>query len=110
MTGNKLVPFIEFLPASLTNSPLRQRLTIDDEIVLQEDGNLAIPNRPGLGVKINMDALREFEDTAQKAIERGAGQGLGQAALAVPIANQAMDGFRTAATDQGMYKNRPGRE
>ena len=106
MAGNDLVPFIEFLPASLTNSPLRQRLTIDDEIVLQEDGNLAIPSRPGLGVKINMDALREFEDTAQKAIERGAGQGLGQAALAVPISNQAMDGFRTAATYQGgMNKN-----
>ena len=28
VAGSKLCPFIEFLPASLTNSPLRQRLTI----------------------------------------------------------------------------------
>lgn len=51
-------PFIEFLPAELSNSPLRQMLT-QDEIALR-DGVIPVPQRPGLGVALNRDALQRF--------------------------------------------------
>ena len=66
----------------------------DDEIILQENGRLVIPTRPGLGVNVNMDALHEFENAAKMALERGAGHGKGQAALAVPVEYRIIDGFK----------------
>ena len=76
--------FVEFLPTELSSSPLRQRLTSDDEAALHSNGTLPLPRRPGLGVTVDMTALREFEGYAAAAIERGAGHGKGMAALAAP--------------------------
>ena len=52
-------PFFEYLPAELTDSKLRQEL-VQDELKLV-NGKLAIPQKPGLGVEINMDALKHFK-------------------------------------------------
>ncbi len=51
-------PYIEYLPASLSESALRQELTIDEiELV---DGVIPLPQRPGLGFELNRDALTRF--------------------------------------------------
>jgi len=52
-------PFIEFLPAELTDSQLRQELVKEDLQIV--DGKVAVPNKPGLGVELDMDALQRFE-------------------------------------------------
>ena len=52
-------PYFEFLPAELTDSLLRKEL-VKDEIRLI-DGKLSIPRKPGLGIEVDMDALRSFE-------------------------------------------------
>jgi L-alanine-DL-glutamate epimerase-like enolase superfamily enzyme len=54
-------PYFEFLPAHLTDSPLREDLT-DDPLVMQ-DGSLQLPTRPGLGIELNMDALAKYRAT-----------------------------------------------
>lgn len=51
-------PYIEFLPARLSESALRQELT-HDEIALR-DGVIPLPRRPGLGFALNRDALQRF--------------------------------------------------
>ncbi len=51
-------PFIEFLPAALSESRLRQELTRGDWKLA--DGVIALPDKPGLGVELNPDALRRF--------------------------------------------------
>ena len=51
-------PYIEFLPAALSESALRQELT-RDEIQL-EDGVIPLPQRPGLGFALNRDALARY--------------------------------------------------
>jgi L-alanine-DL-glutamate epimerase-like enolase superfamily enzyme len=52
-------PFIEFLPATLCDSLLRKELVADElEIV---DGKIPLPRRPGLGIEVDMKALRRFE-------------------------------------------------
>lgn len=58
--------FIEFLPASLSSSGLRKRL-LEDEFEIEE-GSLLIPNRPGLGVELNRDAMRQFEEAAEHLV------------------------------------------
>ena len=52
-------PFFEYLPAELTDSLLRQDLVQDDLQLV--DGKLAIPQKPGLGIEVNMDALKRFK-------------------------------------------------
>ena len=52
-------PFIEFLPAELCDSRLRQELVAEDLQIV--DGYIALPDKPGLGVEVDMDALRRFE-------------------------------------------------
>jgi L-alanine-DL-glutamate epimerase-like enolase superfamily enzyme len=52
-------PFFEYLPAELTDSKLRQELVQDDLKLV--DGKLAIPQKPGLGIEVNMDALQRFK-------------------------------------------------
>jgi L-alanine-DL-glutamate epimerase-like enolase superfamily enzyme len=52
-------PFIEFLPAELTDSQLRQNLVQEDLQIV--DGEVLVPNKPGLGIELDMDALRRFE-------------------------------------------------
>jgi L-alanine-DL-glutamate epimerase-like enolase superfamily enzyme len=52
-------PYFEFLPANLCDSLLRQELVTDElEMV---DGEIALPQKPGLGIEVNLDALRRFE-------------------------------------------------
>jgi L-alanine-DL-glutamate epimerase-like enolase superfamily enzyme len=51
-------PFIEFLPANLTDSALRRDL-VTDELEIKE-GRLALPQRPGLGIELNRDALERY--------------------------------------------------
>ena len=51
-------PYIEFLPANLTDSKLRQEL-VSDELAMS-NGQIALPEKPGLGVELNLDALRKF--------------------------------------------------
>lgn len=51
-------PFIEFLPAAVSESSLRREL-VSDELCLV-DGKLELPQRPGLGVELNESALAKF--------------------------------------------------
>jgi L-alanine-DL-glutamate epimerase-like enolase superfamily enzyme len=52
-------PFIEFLPASLCDSALRKELVQDE---LQFDGGtLPLPEKPGLGIEVEMAALRHYK-------------------------------------------------
>merc|ERR1712166_143780 len=53
-------PFIEFLPAELTDSVLRRDLTFN-ELSLNEDGLLPLPMNPGLGVELNYDVLNRYK-------------------------------------------------
>jgi L-alanine-DL-glutamate epimerase-like enolase superfamily enzyme len=55
-------PFIEFLPAELCDSPLRREL-VEDELKL-EGGTLPLPAKPGLGIELNLDALKRFSVSA----------------------------------------------
>lgn len=51
-------PYIEFLPAGLSESALRREL-VSDELELR-DGLLALPHKSGLGVELNRDALEKY--------------------------------------------------
>lgn len=51
-------PYVEFLPAELAESALRKELVLDEPIV--RDGRLPLPTAPGLGVKLNREALKRF--------------------------------------------------
>ena len=52
-------PYIEFLPASLSESALRRELTIDEIHLV--DGVIPLPQQPGLGFELNRDALAQFQ-------------------------------------------------
>jgi L-alanine-DL-glutamate epimerase-like enolase superfamily enzyme len=56
------MPFFEFLPAELCESRLRTELT-HDELVF-DNGTLAPPQRPGLGIELDRDALAHFAAAA----------------------------------------------
>lgn len=51
-------PYIEFLPAELSESVLRREL-VRDELVMR-DGMIALPARPGLGIELNHAALAKY--------------------------------------------------
>ena len=51
-------PFIEFMPSELCDSLLRKEL-VQDEMRI-EDGKLAIPTKPGLGIELNQSAVKKF--------------------------------------------------
>lgn len=55
-------PFIEYLPAELSESPLRRELVTQEFDVV--DGLLRLTNQPGLGIELNRDALRRFAESA----------------------------------------------
>jgi L-alanine-DL-glutamate epimerase-like enolase superfamily enzyme len=58
------MPFFEFVPQSLAESALRRELVLDElELV---DGRLALPQKPGLGIELNREALERFEEAARK--------------------------------------------
>jgi len=52
-------PYIEFQPANLCDSLLRQELVADELEIVK--GRIPLPQKPGLGIEVNMDALRRFE-------------------------------------------------
>lgn len=51
-------PYIEFLPAQLSESVLRRELTIDELKLI--DGKIPLPKEPGLGVQVIADALSKY--------------------------------------------------
>jgi L-rhamnonate dehydratase len=51
-------PFFEFLPAPLAESRLRRELVVDDYRL--EDGRICLPDKPGLGITLNEEALKEY--------------------------------------------------
>src|ERR1700727_1358305 len=59
------LPFFEFVPPDVAESRLRREL-VADELSLDDDGTLALPERPGLGIELNRDALEEFGDAAAR--------------------------------------------
>jgi len=58
-------PLIEFLPADLCESALRKELVADE--IRMENGQIALPVRPGLGVELNRPALEQFKAAAENA-------------------------------------------
>jgi L-alanine-DL-glutamate epimerase-like enolase superfamily enzyme len=58
------MPFFEFLPAELCESRLRKELTVDELVF--DSGRLGIPERPGLGIELNRDAVEEFAEAAAR--------------------------------------------
>lgn len=51
-------PYIEFLPADLCDSALRKEL-VSDELKMA-DGVITLPEKPGLGIELNEEALHRF--------------------------------------------------
>lgn len=51
-------PYIEFLPAHLSESVLRRELTLDELRLV--DGKIPLPRGAGLGVELNPDALKKY--------------------------------------------------
>ena len=57
------LPFFEFVPPDVAESPLRRTL-VRDELSLAPDGTLPLPARPGLGIELDPDALATFSAAA----------------------------------------------
>lgn len=51
-------PYIEFLPAELSESALRQELVADE--LRMVNGMMPLPQQPGLGIELNREALRKY--------------------------------------------------
>jgi L-rhamnonate dehydratase len=51
-------PYIEFLPAQLSESALRREVVADE--LRMEDGVIALPQKPGLGIELNRDAIERY--------------------------------------------------
>lgn len=62
VTGH--MPFFEFVPQQVAESALRREL-VRDELELV-DGVLPLPQRPGLGIELDREALERFEQAARK--------------------------------------------
>jgi L-alanine-DL-glutamate epimerase-like enolase superfamily enzyme len=58
-------PYIEYLPPELSESALRCYLLLDGPEM--EEGSIRFPDKPGLGIELNRDALQEFEEAARRA-------------------------------------------
>lgn len=58
------MPYFEFLHADACESRLRKEL-VADEIVIGPDG-VTVPERPGLGIELNREALNEFSEAAER--------------------------------------------
>jgi L-rhamnonate dehydratase len=52
-------PYIEFLPAALSESALRRELVADE--LQMNNGMIALPMRPGLGIELNREAIRKYQ-------------------------------------------------
>ncbi|HOW69846.1 MAG TPA: mandelate racemase/muconate lactonizing enzyme family protein [Phycisphaerae bacterium] len=51
-------PYIEYLPPELSESDLRKELA--DDGLKMDNGRVALPERPGLGIELNYDALGRY--------------------------------------------------
>lgn len=51
-------PYIEYLPPKLCESAIRKELA--DDGLHMAAGRLALPDRPGLGIELNLEALRKY--------------------------------------------------
>jgi L-alanine-DL-glutamate epimerase-like enolase superfamily enzyme len=51
--------FIEYLPADLCHERLRKELA-QEELVLDKDGTIALPVKPGLGVEVDWDVVGRY--------------------------------------------------
>ena len=51
-------PYIEYLPSELCDSALRRDLV--SEPLEMKDGIVKLPEKPGLGVELNIDALKAY--------------------------------------------------
>jgi L-alanine-DL-glutamate epimerase-like enolase superfamily enzyme len=51
-------PYIEFLPAPLSESRLRRELVLDELQMI--DGQIPLPQRPGLGISLDPEALKKY--------------------------------------------------
>jgi len=58
-------PFVEFLPANLCDSALRRELVVQDLPMV--DGRIPLPQKPGLGIELDRDALARFSSNDQAA-------------------------------------------
>jgi L-alanine-DL-glutamate epimerase-like enolase superfamily enzyme len=56
------MPYFEFLPPELCDSALRKEL-VEDEFAFV-GGKVPLPEGPGLGVRLDPDAVRRFEQAA----------------------------------------------
>jgi L-alanine-DL-glutamate epimerase-like enolase superfamily enzyme len=56
--------YIEFLPAELSESPMRKDLTCDE--LRMVDGVIPLPTKPGLGVELNRDAVERYAAEARE--------------------------------------------
>jgi D-galactarolactone cycloisomerase len=54
-------PYVEFLPAELSESPLRRELVVEELPLV--DGTLRLSEKPGLGIDLNRDALARFAES-----------------------------------------------
>lgn len=59
-------PFIEFLPATLCESALRRELAPDP--LVMKDGRLALPDKPGLGIELDFEALEKYSVASQSVM------------------------------------------
>ena len=59
-------PFIEFLPGELSASNLRKELLAEEPRL--KDGVIPLPTAPGLGIKLNRDALDRFKEAARRVM------------------------------------------
>lgn len=58
------MPFFEFVPSDVAESVLRRELVADDiELV---DGHIVLPDKPGLGIELNRDAVERFAEVARE--------------------------------------------
>jgi len=51
-------PYIEFLPNELAESQLRKDLVLEELQV--EDGKIYLPTKPGLGIELNDEKLKQY--------------------------------------------------
>jgi len=65
-------PFIEFLPAPVSESSLRRELLLKELPV--EDGQIQPPMGPGLGVVLDSSAVARFSEVAEDAVLAKAGR------------------------------------
>ena len=56
--ASPVCPYIEFLPAELSDSKIRTSLVVDEMPVV--NGVMALPTKPGLGVTLNRETLERY--------------------------------------------------